>query len=180
MAATTSRPSGATATFAEGMEPKGSGQGGCRDEVDLDKANVYSRRHCSGDWCVAIYDYYFEKDVALSTDTGGHRHDWEHIAVWTRGSTVEYVAASAHGGYHVKSRKDVLFSYDQDGEHPLMVYHKDGASTHAFRFATAKDVAKVENRKGVFWRGILVGWEGFPNVGLRDALMGHNWGGGQA
>lgn len=32
-----------------------------------------------------MYDYYFEKDTAVEhvADVGGHRHDWEHIIVFT-------------------------------------------------------------------------------------------------
>ncbi|KAK4446289.1 necrosis inducing protein-domain-containing protein [Podospora aff. communis PSN243] len=165
---------GPDGTFAEGMKPSGAFSGGCRDESDLDNSNVYSRSRCNGDWCVTIYDYYFEKDTSQTSGVGGHRHDWEHVAVWTNGGSIEYVATSAHGGYTVKSRKDVLFHGDQGGAHPLVVYHKDGGFTHAFRFANGKDVERPENHKGVFWRGALVGWEGYPD-GLRDQLVEYEW-----
>jgi len=165
---------GADGTFAEGMEPKGAGEGGCRDEVDIDNANVYSRRRCNSGWCVIIYDYYFEKDVALSTGTGGHRHDIEHIAVWTQDSNPKYVAVSEHGEYVIKSWEDK--DLHKDGNHSMIVYHKSGPSTHAFRFAKADDVAKPENHKGVFWLNKLVGWNNFPSPALRDSLMNHDFG----
>ncbi|KAK0620544.1 necrosis inducing protein-domain-containing protein [Immersiella caudata] len=166
---------GPDGTFAEGMKPSGALSGGCRSESDLDNSNVYSRRRCNADWCVTMYDYYFEKDTSQTSGVGGHKHDWEHIAVWTRDGRIEYVAASAHGGYKVTQRDDVFFNSDQGGEHPLIVYHKDSVFTHAFRFANKKDVEKPENHKGVFWRGTLVGWEGFPEVGIREALVAHEW-----
>ena len=56
------------------------------------------------------------------------------------------------------------------------MYHKDGVATHAFRFATQKDVDKPENHKGAFWRSPLVSWGMFPSTELRDKLTGHDWG----
>lgn len=143
----------------------------CRDLSDLNNNNVYSRQRCNNGWCVYIYDYYFEKDVALQylIDTG-HTHDWEHIAVWVKDNTAQYVAASQHGGYEIKAAADVRW----DGEHPKMVYHKDGISTHCFRFATAADDA-IENHKGVWFRGDLVSYDGFP-AGIRDLLYAHDFG----
>jgi len=160
------------------MPAKGAPQAGCRDRIDLKNANFYSRRHYNGAWCVTFYAYYFEKDVALESGLGGHTHDWENIAVWTKG---EYVSASQHKGYEIKERKDVRFSADG---HPLLVYHNDGASTRNFRFATEGDEKRPENHMGVFWRSMLVGWnegyrgyEGFPGDELRERLMGKSWGG---
>lgn len=93
--------------------------------------------------------------------------------MWVRTSTqkVEFVAASQHGNYEIKKASDVRF----EGERPKMVYHKDGASTHCFRFGSAVD-DKIENHKGVWFRGALVGYNGFPNVTLRDKLFGWNFG----
>lgn len=35
----------------------------------------------------------------------------------------------------------------------------------------------IENEKGVWFRSPLVGWNGWPSTGLRDAV-GNNWSGG--
>lgn len=146
----------------------------CRDLSDLDNNNVYSRQRCNSGWCVYLYGYYFEKDVAVPNfvDTG-HTHDWEHIAVWVSQATgrAEYVAASQHGNYEVKPAAEVRW----DGDHPKLVYHKDGASTHCFRFANAGDDA-VENAKGVWFRGALVGYNGFPTTAVRDKLFAYDFG----
>ncbi|MFG2714198.1 NPP1 family protein [Streptomyces goshikiensis] len=54
------------------------GERDCRDRSDLDNTNAYSRQRCNSGWCVYLYDYYFEKDVAVQNvaDAGGHVHDW--------------------------------------------------------------------------------------------------------
>ncbi|SPO05487.1 uncharacterized protein DNG_08174 [Cephalotrichum gorgonifer] len=145
----------------------------CRDASDLDNNNVYSRQRCNSGWCVYLYDYYFEKDVAVPYfQDVGHTHDWEHIAVWVRdGGRPEYVGASQHGNFEVRRAQDVRW----DGDHPKMVYHKDGGSTHCFRFATAAD-DKIENHRGVWFRGALVGYNGFPGGGIREKLEAHDFG----
>jgi hypothetical protein len=145
----------------------------CRDASDLTSAanNVYVRQRCNGDWCVYLYDYYFEKDVAIPHFVDvGHTHDWEHIAVWVRNSKAEYVAVSQHGEYEIKPAADVRW----DGEHPKVVYHKDGSSTHCFRFATQGDDA-IENHTGAWFRGPLVSYNGFPG-NVRNLLFAHDFG----
>ncbi|MCZ0983255.1 NPP1 family protein [Streptomyces diastatochromogenes] len=138
----------------------------CRDRSDLLNSNAYSRQRCNSGWCVYLYDYYFEKDVAVENvaDAGGHVHDWEHIAVWVKDDKAEYVATSAHGGYNVQPASAVRW----EGTHPKVVYHKDMGSTHAFRFANAGD-EPPENYFHVWWRPELVSYNGFPG-GLRDKL----------
>jgi hypothetical protein len=148
---------------------------GCRDASFLDNSNAYSRSRCNNGWCIYMYGYYFQKDVALQHVCGvgaGHRHDWEHVVVWTQGDQVKYVGTSAHGKYHLKEAKDVRW----DGTHPKIVYHKDGASTHAMRFASEGDDNPVENDKHAWFYADLISYNGFPNDGLRDKLMGANFG----
>lgn len=148
----------------------------CRDASDLDNNNVYSRQRCNSGWCIYLYGYYFEKDVAIPNfiDTG-HTHDWEHIAVWVRQSSgkAEYVAASQHGNYEVRKAADVR--WEEGGTHPKMVYHKDGGSTHCFRFADPGDDA-VENHRGVWFKGALVSYNGFPTTEVRDQLFAYDFG----
>lgn len=55
-----------------------------------------------------------------------------------------------------------------------MVYHKDGFSTHAFRFGREADDG-IENHKGVWFRSPLVSYYGFPE-GLREQLYAHPFG----
>jgi lysophospholipase L1-like esterase len=147
--------------------------GGCRDTSDLDNTNAYSRQRCNSGWCVYLYDYYFEKDVATANigSDAGHRHDWEHIAVWVKDDKAEYVSASQHGDYVVRTAEQVRW----DGTHPKLVFHKDGGSTHNFRLATAAD-EPTENAYSPSWRrSALVSYNGFPG-GLRDQLFSHDFG----
>lgn len=144
----------------------------CRDLSDLENNNVYSRQRCNNGWCAYIYGYYFEKDVAVPNFFDpGHRHDWEHIVVWVQdGVGAQYVAASQHGEYEIRAASEVRW----DGEHPKLVYHKDGVSTHCWRFANADD-DNIENHLGVWFRGDLVGYNGFPGS-TRDSLFAHDFG----
>lgn len=68
----------AQGNIVKGLDNKWTGlSSDCRDESDLDNNNVYSRQRCNGEWCVYLYDYYFEKDVSIPySPDPGHRHDW--------------------------------------------------------------------------------------------------------
>lgn len=101
----------------------------------------------------------------------GHRNDWEHIVVWAQDGVQKYVAASKHGGWDVKAASDIRW----DDSHPKMIYHKDGLSTHAFRFANPED-DNIENATGDWFYGDLVSWNGFPSTSLRDELSAHDFG----
>lgn len=57
------------------------------------------------------------------------------------------------------------------------MYHKDGTFTHCFRVANGDDQAGVENHFGAFYRSPLVGWDNWPDVGLRDTMLS-TWNGG--
>lgn len=121
-----------------------------------------------------MYGYYFEKDVALENVCGvgaGHRHDWEHVVVWVQDNQVRYVAASAHGDYDNRPVGDIRM----EGDRAKIVYHKEGPSTHAFRFGNEDD-DNIENHKGVWFQGALISYEGFPDSGLRDSMIGNDWG----
>ena len=148
----------------------------CRDESDLDNNNVYVRTRCNNGWCAYMYDYYFEKDVGLENifDVAGHRHDWEHVVVFVEGDELRLVSVSAHGEYEKKAATDDTLYIDGD-THAKVVYHKDGAGTHAFRFASKND-DNIENHKGEWFRGPLVGWKsGFPGD-TRNILSAHDFG----
>ncbi|KAI0603550.1 NPP1-domain-containing protein [Biscogniauxia sp. FL1348] len=154
---------------------------GCRDPSDLVNNNVYSRARCNNGWCAYLYDYYFEKDVAIPyfpLDLG-HRHDWEHIVVFTQGDVPQVVAVSQHGEYETRAAADVRWDDGGDGDgglrHPKVVYHKDGVSTHNFRFATAAD-DDIENASGRWFYGPLVSYNGFPSAAIRDKLMAWDFG----
>ena len=158
-------------TIAPGLDLGGDMNGQCRDESDLDNTNGYSREKCNNGWCAIVYASYFEKDqAALGPGSAGHRHDWEHVVVWVKDEQVEYVSTSNHGGFTVHNRADIPF----DGNHPKVVYHKDGVSTHCFRAATSDD-EPPENHRGAWQYPTLVGWNGYPE-GVRDKLTQADFG----
>lgn len=156
-----------------GCSAGSSPQGGCRDSWDLDNNNVYARSRCNNGWCAHMYGYYFEKDFRDGLCAIGHRHDWEHVVIWTRNDKVEFVSASRHGGYQRKAAKNVRF----EGNHAKIVYHRDddNGGTHAMRFGNSGD-DKIENHKGRWFAGPLVSYFGFPSVEVRNKMMRHDWG----
>lgn len=145
---------------------------GCREPGDLDNNNVYARTRCNNGWCAYMYAYYMQVDARELC--GGHRHDWEHVVVWVEGEDVRYVSAGAHAGYDVRKIEDVLL----DNGHPKIVYHKDGTSTHAMRFAKEEDDNPVENARGAWFYGAVVSYYGFPTAELRDKMCAQDWGKG--
>jgi hypothetical protein len=101
---------------------------------------------------------------------GGHRHDFEHVAVFVQDNQVKYVSTSNHGGFTVHAASAIRF----DGTHAKIVYHKDGVSTHCFRAANAND-EPPENHERTWQYPALVGWNGYP-AGVRDKLTSYNFG----
>ncbi|MER6421699.1 NPP1 family protein [Streptomyces sp. NPDC001137] len=151
-----------------GLKPTGPITGECRSG-HLGHANTYSRSKCNNGWCGIIYASYFEKDEA--SPGIGHRHDWECMVVWVQdgASTPAYLSASAHGGFSTHPIADVPMS----GQRVEAVYHKDGASTHAFRFAKWGETP--ENDTGAWHQENLLSWSNLAS-GLRDKLNASDWG----
>jgi hypothetical protein len=149
----------------------------CRREEMLERSNVYSRQRCNSGYCVIMYAYYFQKDTATPMD--GHRHDWEHIAVWVRMSDkyVTHVSVSQHKGYDIRENPKIEWTSKGDGK-PAVVYHKDGPSTHCFRFASGKDFGNggPENHWRKWITGPLIGYHGWESAGQRDRMLTHSWG----
>jgi hypothetical protein len=128
--------------------------GDCKNAGWLPYANTIHRQICKEtveggntiERCAHFYELYFEKDQAIGLSfLGGHRHDIETVIVWTakingQNDFASHVSTSAHGKYTTRPMNQV----QMQGSHPLVVYHKDGASTHAFRFASAEDKSRVE------------------------------------
>ncbi|MFG3343999.1 NPP1 family protein [Streptomyces sp. NPDC048018] len=162
---------GADGTLNPGLKLGGDVNGRCHDPAQLAAANSYSRSKCNNGWCAVMYAGYYEKDQAtLGPLALGHTHDWEHVVVWINAGEVKYVSVSQHSGYQIAARSAIRF----DGTHPKIVYHKDGISTHCYRFANATD-DRIENSTGGWFYPRLVGWNGYP-AGLRDKLTGADFG----
>ena len=164
---------GPDGSLNEGLNNTGDPNGACRDESDLENVNVYARSRCDqSGWCAHMYYFYFQKDQAVPgpTDEGGHRHDWESVVVWVRHDQIRFVSASGHGEYEEKPAGD----FQMEGTHPKIVYHKEGGSTHAFRFAEDGEV--LANHKGTWQYPDVVSWNGYP-PGIRTTLLAADWGG---
>ncbi|MEV7000921.1 NPP1 family protein [Streptomyces sp. NPDC093982] len=162
---------GADGTLNPGLKLGGDVNGNCHDYAQLANANTYSRAKCNNGWCAVMYASYFEKDqITLGPAALGHTHDWEHVIVWISNNQAEYVSVSQHNTYQLAARSAIRF----DGTHPKIVYHKDGVSSHCFRFANTND-EPTENATGTWFFPRLVGWEGYP-AGYRDKLMSADFG----
>jgi hypothetical protein len=162
---------GLDGTINPGLKLGGDVNGHCHDMAQLNNANTYSRTKCNNDWCAVMYASYFEKDqVTLGPAAIGHTHDWEHVVVWIKDNTVQYVSVSQHSAYQVSAASGVRF----DGTHPKIVYHKDGIGSHDFRFANTND-EPAENATGNWFYPRLVGWNGYP-AGLKDKLLAADFG----
>ena len=114
-----------------GLNPSGSLTGGCRSSDFLESSNTVHRHACetvnNNVYCGHLFALYFEKDQTLAGVQSGHRHDWEHAAIWTTNGVVTHGSYSAHGSLHTKPASQLPF---QDG-HLKIVYHKDGGCHHS-------------------------------------------------
>ncbi|MCF7517467.1 NPP1 family protein [Pseudoalteromonas sp. L21] len=138
--------------------------GGCRDTGWELFANTMHRQLChqtdnQDQYCAHFYELYFEKDQSVHWSfAGGHRHDVETVIVWTVKESgneyISHVSTSAHGNYDTRAFNEVL----QQNGHPMVVYHKDGIGTHAFRYANQQDKETVEflGNWGVFYTPVIV------------------------
>lgn len=162
---------GADGTINPGLALGGDVNGHCHDLAQLNNANTYARLKSNNGWTAVMYASYFEKDQAtLGPAAIGHTHDWEHVIVWINNNQVQYVSVSQHATYQTLPASSILFN----GTHPKIVYHKDGVSTHDFRFANTND-DPPENATGGWFFPRLIGWDGYP-AGYRDKLMTANFG----
>ncbi len=164
----------ADGALAEGLEPDGGITENCRDAGDLGNTNTYVRTVCDGTLCGHVYAYYFEKDQATEVAgpaDSGHKHDLEHVIVWVKDDVATHVSVSAHGKYEdTRPANEVRW----EGTHPKVVYHKEGGSTHAMRFANEEDDA-VENDSGAWHFPFLLSWWNMEPV-VRDGLQGSDFG----
>lgn len=137
-------PSAGISRYGEqngGLNPSGSITGGCRQVDFMNYSNTLHRYACidSGGsrYCGHFFALYMLKDQA-TVFGGGHRHDWEHAAVWTRNGAITHAGYSAHGTLY----NTAAASLPMQNGHVKIVYHKDGILTHALRFASASEAAE--------------------------------------
>lgn len=161
-----------------GLKPSGSITGGCRSTSFFDTSNTLHRHACiasgGSTYCGHFYALYFLKDQ-ISALGGGHRHDWEYAAIWTKDGAVTHAGYSAHGDLYNAEVSTLALA----NGHVKFVYHKDGVSTHALRFASASETA--ENPYGQFLVPTIVSWyqlmgDGVSNAQIRSLLNGFDYG----
>jgi len=162
-----------------GLKTSGKITGDCRSGNFLLTSNTLHRYVCKasgGDtYCGHFYALYFEKDQLFNYFGGGHRHDWEHAAVWTKNGVVTHGSYSAHGDLYTKVASELPF----ENGHLKIVYHKDGVTTHALRFAKSNEVA--ENPYGSFLTPTIISWyqvtgDGLSNSEMRSRLNSYDYG----
>ncbi len=175
-------PSAGISRFGEqnpGLKTSGKITGDCRSGNFLLTSNTLHRYVCktsSGNqYCAHFYALYFEKDQLFDYIGGGHRHDWEHAAIWTKNGVVTHGSYSAHGDLFTKPASELPFQ----GKHLKIVYHKDGVTTHALRFAKSNEVA--ENPYGSFLTPTITSWyqltgDGLTNQQMRNRLNSYDYG----
>ena len=161
-----------------GLKPSGSITGGCRSTSFLDTSNTLHRHAClasgGSTYCGHFYALYFLKDQ-ISSLGGGHRHDWEYAAVWTKDGVVTHAGYSAHGDLYNAE----VGTLARVNGHVKFVYHKDGVSTHALRFASSSE--PPENPYGQFLMPNITSWyelvgDGVSNAQMRSLLNGFDYG----
>lgn len=164
-----------------GLKTSGLITGDCRSSNFLDSSNTLHRYACvdsnAAHYCGHFYSLYFEKDQVINYFGGGHRHDWEYAAIWTVDGTVTHGSYSAHGNLNTKKASELPF----EDSHLKIVYHKDGASTHAMRFAKSNESA--ENPYNAFVTPAITSWyelqgDGLSNIEMRNRLNRYDYGSG--
>jgi hypothetical protein len=164
-------PSAGISRYGEqngGLNASGGITSGCRRSDFLGYSNTLHRYACltSGGiaYCGHFFSLYFLKDQA-TVFGGGHRHDWEYVAIWTQNGVVTDAGYSAHGDLYNKPVSQVAL----DNGHVKFVYHKDGLLTHAMRFASSSEAAENPYRR--FDVPTIVSWYTLRGVTLDNASM---------
>jgi hypothetical protein len=123
--------------LGKGLPAKRTMDGGC---LPFGRANVYTQSLTVGDRTAHIYAVYFPKDGASPYGAGGHRHDWEHVIVWTRDLEVSAVTFAQHSGWYTMPRDRIRLQ----GEHPVVFV---GRAKHGMYHGRNRG-------PGSFWDGI--------------------------
>ncbi|NRB24146.1 NPP1 family protein [Shewanella sp.] len=139
-----------------GLNNSGAIDGDCRRDDFLNYSNTLHRYACiipsdGIEYCNHFYALYFKKDQASLGF--GHRHDWEYVSIWTKDGNETHGGYSAHGGHYLKEWSQV----PKLNGRAKFVYHKDGLSTHAFRFAK-DDEPVAENPTGNWITPDITSW----------------------
>ncbi|TMW58388.1 hypothetical protein Poli38472_009947 [Pythium oligandrum] len=128
----------------------------CRNKDFMDYSNTYHRYACqqiNRNWlCGHMFALYFEKETAGSA----HPHDFHYVVIWTMGLTVTHATAFSKG----KPLTKPYMSTDVAKElnRVKFVFHEEGSSRHALRFADPSGDKTAENENGYFVLPAVVSW----------------------
>lgn len=154
---------------------------GCREFKQLNNTNTYHRRTVivknGVTYSVRMYALYFMKDKSLpglQTEVLGsaHRHDWEFALVWTTNDKLTHAYVSQHSGGDLKHFSELQFDA-WCPECVKVVYHKNGPSTHAMRFADKNE--KAENHTKYWVKPPILDWWLMPSA-IQSKLNGSKFG----
>lgn len=163
----------------QGLDTGGGLTENCRANDFLETSNTLHRYVCktvgTDEYCSHFYALYFLKDQTVDGLGGGHKNDWENVAVWTLNGSMTHGSYSAHGNLYTKQLSELPL----ENGHLKIVYHKDGGLTHAMRFAKSNESA--ENPYGMFVLPPVTSWytitgDNVSNQEMRNKLNSYNYG----
>ncbi|KAK4682306.1 hypothetical protein QC764_115230 [Podospora pseudoanserina] len=112
-------------------------------------------------WCPALaYDTYSCYNTVAISPTG----------------QLKFVSASEHGKWNIRLPGQNLNIRFEGSTHAKIVYHKDGAGTHAFRYANGGDEPPENHWQSWRWRvgAGLLKWDSIAG-NLRTTLSQKDW-----
>lgn len=180
-----------------GTKPTGALNGQCayRDQL-LKNVDILYKKVCATDtrYCAEVYALYTVKDMYhAGTPIEGkgfaHRHDLEHVVLWTVDGKVNEVGITAHGGLTNKIvEKFPRLSEDEnsrDYNKFTVVYHKDGGGNHALRASKSKEInikritlntESPETPDGKWFEGHIVDVDSVNSTAYKNIVENGNWG----
>ena len=124
---------------------------GCREPTQLEQLQHLSptrghrekRRHLLGAHvCLVFHEGQRLASQPIRRHSRWYRHDWEFALVWTTNDKLTHAYVSQHSGGDLEPISKLHFDA-WCPECVKVVYHKNGGTTHAMRFA--KENEKAEN-----------------------------------
>ncbi|TMW58384.1 hypothetical protein Poli38472_009943 [Pythium oligandrum] len=118
----------------------------------------------------SCYPSVAKDQVVPGYDPAGHRHDWEHVTVWTTDGIVTHGSAGA-------KQTEPLGGIPKQDQHLMFVYYK-----HKMQIALAVDAKGAENAYAKFVLPPVVSWYTMKGDGdlnnekLRNTMSNLNFG----
>lgn len=93
---------------------------GCRAENFLKTSNTYHRYACTSfisqgapkiEYCGHFYALYFQKDQVFNHIGGGHRHDIEYTAIWTKNGQATHASLTTREVSRISKQQGTNFRF---------------------------------------------------------------------